>query len=131
MTITEELHSAAAEAAIPKTHAEVPGPVAGTLMTKEYVQTVGRIAYLWGWPLINQLHRRATFAKAPEPGRLGDILPVAPTGYVSMLTDYIKSEERFVTCPNQDTVYGAGFCSLDKQPVVLQVPDFGQRFYTY
>jgi hypothetical protein len=100
-------------------------------MTKEYVEAVGQIAYLWGWPLINQLHRRATFVKAPEPGRLGNVVPVAPTGYLSMLTDYIQPDENFVTCPNQDTVYGAGFCSLDKQPVVLQVPDFGQRFYTY
>jgi hypothetical protein len=63
--------------------------------------------------------------------RLGGVLPVAPTGYVSMLTDYIAVDERFVTCPNQDTVYGAGFMALDEQPVVVQVPDFGGRFYTY
>jgi hypothetical protein len=114
-----------------KTAAEIPGTTPGTVMTKEYVRTVGQMAYLWGWPLINQLHRRAAFAEAPEPGRLGDVLPIAPTGYVSMLTDYIKPEQSFVTCPNQDTVYGAGFCSLDRQPVVVQVPDFGHRFYTY
>jgi hypothetical protein len=48
-----------------------------------------------------------------------------------MLYDYIDSAERFVTCPNQDTVYGAGFLALDKQPVVVQVPDFGDRFFTY
>jgi hypothetical protein len=48
-----------------------------------------------------------------------------------MLTDYIKPQQSFVTCPNQDTVYGGGFFELDKQPVVVQVPDFGERFYTY
>jgi hypothetical protein len=48
-----------------------------------------------------------------------------------MLTDYIAADQHFVTCPNQDTVYGAGFMSLDKQPVVVQVPDFGNRFFTY
>jgi hypothetical protein len=47
---------------------------------------------------------------------------VAPTGYVSMLTDYIAPDQRFVTCSNQDTVCGAGFMALDKQPVVVQVP---------
>ena len=26
-----------------------------------------------------------------------------------MLTDYISEQQRFVTCPNQDTVYGAGY----------------------
>jgi hypothetical protein len=36
---------------IPTTAAEVPGPAPGTAMTKEYVQMVGRMAYLWGWDL--------------------------------------------------------------------------------
>jgi hypothetical protein len=115
----------------PKSAADVPGTPSGTIMPKDYVVMLARSAYLWGWPLVNQINRRATFAKAPEPGRLGGVLPVAPTGYVSMLTDYIAADERFVTCPNQDTVYGAGFMALDKQPVVVQVPDFGSRFYTY
>jgi hypothetical protein len=115
----------------PKSAADVPGTPPGTIMPRDYAATVARSAYLWGWPLVNQLNRRATFAKAPEPGRLGGVLPVAPTGYVSMLTDYIAADERFVTCPNQDTVYGPGFMALDEQPVVVQVPDFGGRFYTY
>jgi len=33
---------------IPTTAAQVPGPAPGTAMTKPYVQTVGRIAYVWG-----------------------------------------------------------------------------------
>jgi hypothetical protein len=116
---------------LPKTAAEVPGPVSGTVMTKEYVAMVGRLTYIWGWALVNNSNRRAAFAQVPEPGRLGGVLPAAPTGYVGMLYDYIDSSERFVTCPNQDTVYGAGFMALDKQPVVVQVPDFGDRFFTY
>jgi len=113
---TDNLTDTAAQVPAPNTAADVPGPVTGTAMTKEYVQTVGQIACLWGWPLINQLHRRAAFAQAPEPGRLGDVLPIAPPGYVSMLTDYIKPEQSFVTCPNQDTFYGAGFLSSTSSP---------------
>ena len=67
----------------------------------------------------------------PAPGRLGGIAPVSPAGHVSMLTDYIDAGERLVTCPNQDTVYGAGFQHVDTQPVVVQVPDFGNRFFVY
>lgn len=48
-----------------------------------------------------------------------------------MLTDYISYKEQFVTCPNQDTVYGAGYQRVNAKPVVIQVPDFGNRFYTY
>ncbi|MEV6272938.1 DUF1254 domain-containing protein [Kribbella sp. NPDC051936] len=33
--------------------------------------------------------------------------------------------------PNQDVVYGLGFFALDEQPVVVQVPDFGDRFFVY
>jgi hypothetical protein len=115
----------------PKSAAEIPGTPAGTVMTKEYVEAVGRIAYIWGWPLVNNLNRAEAVKDLPEPGLLGGILPVSPPGQVSMLTDYIKEEERFVTCPNQDTVYGAGYQRLDSKPVIIQVPDFGDRFWTY
>lgn len=121
----------AAPAAVPPSATSIKGTPPGTVMTKEYVATVGRLAYIWGWPLVNNTHRRAAFSKVPEPGRLGDVLPVAPVGQIGMLTDYIRPEQHFVTCPNQDTVYGAGFFALDKQPVVIQVPDFGNRFFTY
>jgi hypothetical protein len=115
----------------PKSAADVPGTPKGTVMTPDYAAMVGRMAYLWGWPLVNQINRRASFALAPEPGRLGGVLPIAPVGHICMLTDYIAPDQRFVTCPNQDTVYGAGFMALDTQPVVVQVPDFGSRFFTY
>jgi len=119
------------QVAAPKTAADVPGTPAGTVMPKTYVEMVGRLAYLWGWPMVNQLSRRAAFAKVPEPGRIGGVLPAAPTGYTGMLYDYIDAGQHFVTCPNQDTVYGAGFFALDTQPAVVQVPDFGDRFFTY
>ena len=115
----------------PKSASEVPGTPPGTVMSKEYVQMVGRLAYVWGWPLVNQLNRRAAFSQVPEPGRIGDVLPAAPPGQIGMLTDYIKPEQTFVACPNQDTVYGAGFQRLDTMPVVVQVPDLGDRFFTY
>jgi len=56
---------------LPTTVTEVPGPAPGTAMTKPYVQTIGRMAYVWGWPLVNAANRAAAFAKAPEPGLLG------------------------------------------------------------
>jgi hypothetical protein len=42
---------------IPTTAADVPGPAPGTAMTKPYVETVGRMAYMWGWPLVNVANR--------------------------------------------------------------------------
>jgi hypothetical protein len=48
-----------------------------------------------------------------------------------MLTDYILPSQREVCCPNQDVVYGAGPLALDLAPVVVQVPEFGDRFWVY
>ncbi|TAL95983.1 MAG: DUF1254 domain-containing protein [Paraburkholderia sp.] len=115
----------------PRTASDVPGTPAGTVMTKEYVAAVGRIAYIWGWPLVNNFNRSLAMKDLPEPGKVGGVAPAAPPNHISMLTDYIDAAENIVTCPNQDTVYGAGFMRLDVTPVVVQVPDFGDRFYTY
>lgn len=116
---------------IPKTAADVPGPVPGNTMTNDYVQLVGRMAYFWGYPLVNAHNRRQAFREAPEPGLLGGVVPVAPVGFNQMLTGYVNPDQTFIVCPNQDVAYGAGFTELDKEPTVIQVPDFGKRFYVY
>jgi hypothetical protein len=110
---------------------QIAGTPAGTVMTTEYAATLARFAYVWGWPLVNNLNRSIGVKDLPGPGRVGGVIPASPPGHVSMLTDYISAEEHYVTCPNQDTVYGAGFQRTDTIPVVIQVPDFGNRFYTY
>jgi hypothetical protein len=114
----------------PQTASQVPGPAPGTAMTKAYVQTVARMAYLWGWPLVNVANRAAGFAKAPGPGLLGGVVPVA-YNRIAMLTGYIDPNQRWGVCPNQDVVYGFGYFGLDKDPIVFQVPDFGERFWVY
>ena len=115
----------------PETAAAVTAPASGVTMHPDYAKAVGRMAYIWGWPLVNQINRRAAITQAPEPGRLNGVLPVAPRGQIGMLSDYIDPGQNFVTCPNQDVVYGLGFFSLDEEPVVIQVPDFGDRFWVY
>jgi hypothetical protein len=114
---------------IPHTAAEVAGPAPGP-MTKTYVQMVGRMAYFWGWPLVYVHNQRTELTKAPEAGLLLGILPIGPMNQVVMLTSYISPSERFIGDPNQDVVYGLGWLSLEKEPVVIQVPDFGARFWT-
>lgn len=76
--------------------------------------------YVWGWALVNAANRGAAFSKVPEPGLLGGVVPVAFNG-IAMLTGYISPDEHFVTCPNQDVVYGFAFGDLDKEPIVFQV----------
>jgi hypothetical protein len=115
---------------IPQTASQIPGPAPGTAMTNAYVETMARMAYLWGWPLVNSTNRSVAFSKAPEPGLLGGVVPVA-YNRLAMLTGYIDPNQHFIACPNQDVVYGAGFFDLDKSPTVFQVPEFGDRFWVY
>lgn len=114
-----------------RTFADLTLPSADVSAQEAYVRSVARSAYVWGWPMVSMLNRRASVTDVPHPGLLGGILPVAPQGRVAMLHDYVNPDQRAVACPNQDVVYGIGFFDLDTQPVVVQVPDFGDRFWVY
>ena len=74
----------------PASAADVPGMPPGTIMTKNYVTMVARTAYVWGWPLVNNLNRALAVKDLPEPGLIGGVVPASPPGYISMLTDYIE-----------------------------------------
>jgi hypothetical protein len=138
-TLPVGLTAASIAIAVDTAHAEEPSsamsqvtqPAGGVLMTPGYAKTIAQMAYVWGWPIVNMLNRNAKITQAPYPGLLGGVLPAAPRGQIGMLHDYILPSETFVTCPNQDVVYGLGFFSLDEEPVVIQVPDFGNRFWVY
>ena len=107
----------------------VATPAVGREMTPAYVAAIARFAYVWGWPMVSMLNRRTALTSVDEPGLRGGALPNAPLGHVCMLTDYIPADQRFVACTNQDVLYGFGFAALDDQPIVVQVPDYGDRFW--
>jgi hypothetical protein len=115
----------------PEKPADVMQPSAEVSMHPAYAKSVAKMAYIWGWPMVNQTNRRIAITKAPHPGLLNGVLPAAPRGQIAMLHNYIEPSETFVTCPNQDVVYGLGFFSLDEEPVVAQVPNFDNRFWVY
>jgi hypothetical protein len=107
-----------------------PGPDVRAKITEEYAKLVARDAYFWAWPLVNMYNRRLAFVPVKDFIVAGPV-PSAPLNKLAMLTDYISPEQRNVACPNQDVVYGAGLIALDITPVVIQVPDFGDRFWVY
>ena len=126
-----EQATASAPAAVPPAAASVPGPVPGTRLNEAYVSQMGRSIYFWAWPMMNIHNRKVTFEKLPEPGYISGIVPAAPPNQLTMLRDYVAPEERIVACPNQDVVYGFGVLDFTREPVVIQVPDFKDRFWVY
>jgi hypothetical protein len=107
------------------------GPMPGTKMTEAYVKQIGALAYVWAYPMVNLQARLETFRPIKEAAMYGGVLPVGPVNEITMLTDYIEPAQRAVAAPNQDVIYGQAVLDLSKEPVVVQVPHFGQRFFVY
>lgn len=99
-------------------------------ITAAYARLVARETYFWAWTLVNVFKRRQAVKNVADFVMVGPV-PSAPLNRLAMVTDYITPDERLVACPNQDVVYGAGSLALDITPVVIQVPDFGKRFWVY
>jgi hypothetical protein len=110
---------------------DVPGPVPGYVMSEPYARTMARAIYTWAWPMTNIYSRLLAARQIPRPGLNQGIVPLGPPNQLAMLHDYIEPAERFVACPNQDVVYGSTVLDLDASPVVVQVPDFGKRFWVF
>jgi hypothetical protein len=108
------------------------GPVPGSKLTDAYVREVGRFAYLWAWPLVNVYNRYWTqdWVKT-KTFLVGGVAPIAPINRLGMLTGYNQPDQRYITCPSQDLIYGFGVLDLARDAVVLQVPDFGERFFVF
>jgi hypothetical protein len=107
------------------------GPAPGSRLGADFVRAVGRFAYLWAWPMVNVYSRYTSMRRVWRPILIGGIAPAAPINHVAMLHDYIGPRQRYITCPSQDLIYGFGILDLGREPVVVQVPDFGQRFWVY
>ena len=107
-----------------------PGPDARVKITEAYARHVARDAFFWAWPLVNIYNKRRGAEQSKELAYAGPV-PAAPLNRIVMLTDYVAADERIVACPNQDVVYGGGSLGLEQSPVVIQVPDFGDRFWVY
>ena len=117
---------ARAEGAIP------PGPIPGSKLTPDFVREIGRFAYLWGWPLMNIYNRYWTQGWVKTQTFLvGGVAPIAPINHLAMLTGYNEPGQRYITCPSQDLIYGFGVLDLSRDAVVVQVPDFGERFFVF
>jgi hypothetical protein len=81
--------------------------------------------------MVNLHNRLVAFSQLPEPGLMGGIVPVAPANQLSMLTDYVGARRTYGCLPESRCCLWFWPLSLDKEPAVIQVPDFGDRFWVY
>ena len=114
---------------IPTTAAEVPGPAAGTAMTKAYVQIGGADGLPVGLAAGQSANRcsllqgaRTRLAGRRRAGRL------QPERHADRLCQPGTALHRL---PEPGRRVRRRLLDLDKEPIVFQVPDFGDRFWVY
>jgi len=81
--------------------------------------TAARDAYLYALPLIEMATTRARLLKAPGAA-------INRLAHTRTLAD---DKARWVTTPNNDTLYSSAFLDLSKGPLTLTIPPLGQRYY--
>ncbi len=82
-------------------------------------KAIARDAWFYALPLIEMATTRARALAAG--GRINSFAPVRG------LADHTS---RFVTTPNNDTLYSSGWIDLTKGPVTLTVPPMGSRYWS-
>jgi hypothetical protein len=90
-------------------------------------QSVGLMGYIYGYPIVDmlkQMHNETHRVRPDQPVAA----PVNSIGiYPGVLTPATQGQLR---APNADTLYLNGWFDLSKGPVLLDVPEMGDRYYT-
>jgi hypothetical protein len=82
--------------------------------------TAARDAYLYTLPLIEMATARERILKIPGAA-------INTLRHTRTLSDHTA---RWVTTPNNDTLYSPAFLDLTKGPVTLTIPPMGKRYYS-
>jgi hypothetical protein len=84
----------------------------------------GLQAYLYGFPLIMMDLTKDAATAAPSAGEF-----TAPVNQFSRMTRYPYVSFRAVPRTGLDTLFAVAWADLDKEPLVLSVPDTNGRYY--
>lgn len=88
---------------------------------------LGRLAYLYGFPLLEFLRVQDTQTSVRCPNRKGD----APLNSFSSAHQFARPVDRTVVAPNVDTLYSLAHLDLGRGPVVLSHPAMGHRYFVF
>ena len=92
-----------------------------------WAQSVGLMGYVYGYPIVDmlkQMHNETHRVRPDQPVAA----PVNRIGlYPGVLTPATQGQLR---APNADTLYLNGWFDLSLGPVLLDVPEMGDRYYT-
>src|SRR6266487_664972 len=84
----------------------------------------GMEAYLYGFPLIVMDLTKDAATSVPTAGEI-----TAPVNQFAVMTQYPDASFRAVPRTGLDTLFATAWADLDKEPLVLSVPDTNGRYY--
>jgi hypothetical protein len=85
---------------------------------------LGVEAYMYGYPLVLMDATKQVGTNVPKAGE-----NAAPLNQFGMKRSFPDDTFTTVVSPNADTLYSFAFLDLAKEPIVLSVPEMGNRYY--
>lgn len=95
-------------------------------LSESEILELGTEAYIYGYPLVTMEMTRRVMTNVAEPQGTR-----APMGQFVRMREYPSASFRDVTAPNADTLYTTAWVDLSKEPWVLELPDFGDRYFLF
>ncbi|MFF0561722.1 DUF1254 domain-containing protein [Streptomyces sp. NPDC004266] len=95
-------------------------------MTDESMEKLATEAWLYGYPLVTAAVTKSNMTAVPARDDSRRKAPVNQFCYMRTTPDASFTE---VVSPNADTLYSSAWLDLSDQPLVLALPEFGDRFW--
>lgn len=93
-------------------------------LTIEEAKEITVDAYIYGYPLVTMDMTREVMTNVAAPAD-----KKAPMGQFYNSHEYPDATFHDVTAPNADTLYSLAWLDVSKDPYILSLPDFNDRFY--
>ena len=81
-------------------------------------------AYIYGYPLVLMDVTRQVMTNVSSP-----VDKAAPVNQIANMRKFPEPSDNVVVSPNADTLYSVSFLDLVREPMVLSVPETGNRYY--
>jgi len=92
-------------------------------------EDIATLAYIWGYPLIT-MQRSFDYFTSPDT-TAKEVIGSGPSNDIHFARELVNASFKDVVAPNADTLYGQLWANLTVEPLVLQVPIEGDRYYSF
>lgn len=97
------------------------------LLSSNDPKDIATLAYIWGYPLISNIR---TIDGSTDPAHYNDSQANGPWNQFHYRTQLANANFTQIVGPNVDTLYSNLYYDLEKQPVVISVPEGINRYFS-